>query len=255
MTFRPVRPGTPFRDVITSKLINDLTRQISPPERLSGTKIDVGNRIEVLGQLDRGDDTDKIYPFQVALLREPYRFYDTGNMVTKYTFKCDPLYRYNVTDHGWLPQWGIAQEQIDKTSAGRILITGMSWLQKEVPYPTTNIPFYRNIEIVNGQMVYGVSGRAEVIGTIGGLSIPACLVNLSKRSNSTIMGVTSSSGIAANSSGNFSVRVAGPTGWEAATPNVTLTAYNFHPTNKVEGNKNIVCVDYEGRWVVIFEAC
>lgn len=256
MTFRPVRPGTPFRDVITSKLINDLTRQSSPPERLSGAKIDVGNRIEVLAQLDTNNNTPPIEPFDVVLLREPYQSYDPGNMVTNYAFKADPLSSYNETTHGHVVQWGIAQESIQEGVAGRVLLTGMSWLKKaQTGHPTSNLPFYRNIEIVNGQMIYGTFGRAEIVGGIGGTNTTHCVVHLSKRTNTVIMGSTTSAGIDANSQGDFTVTVPTGTTWTGLTPTLTLKAWNPHPTVNIKPNKRIVCVEYEGRWVVIFEAC
>ena len=168
----------------------------------------------------------------------------------------DKLSDFNLGDHGWLPSWGIAQEAISFTRAGRVLLTGTSFLLKQSgTHPTTNLHYYSGIEIVNGQMTYSSFGRAEILGPLGPVTKSHCVVHLSKRTNRAVMGVTKTGGITEGGSGEFNVLFPTASGWATGTPVVTETAYNAHFTNSIGEEKTIVCVEYEGRWIVIFEAC
>ncbi len=68
-----------------------------------------------------------------------------------------------------------------------------------------------------------------------------------------ILGKTTSSGIAANSSGTVYYREPTSTGWADTT--LEYTAYNQHQTQAVGNSAIVVLAPINGRWVVITELC
>lgn len=259
MIIKPVRAGMPIREAVTSSLINTLTKTKSPTQKVEYLTDSTTNRTEVIAQLWQGQATHRVEAYQAILLYEPYYILDQNatnlpnRVPTEHTIKGDRLIDFDPAKHGWLASWGIAQEAITATRAGRVLIAGTSWLKKEGSPPSANVSTYRGIDIVNGTMTYDLFGRAEVIGTIGPTNQTHCLVNLSRRIRTSIRGVTLSGGISANSSGLFFLKTPTNAGWTTST--IQLTGYNPHPTKALLGNKDIVATEVDGRWVIIFEAC
>jgi len=258
MIIKPVRAGMPIREAVTSNLINTLTKTKSPTQKVEYPTDGTTNRTEVIAQLWQGQASHRIEAYQAILLYEPYYILDqnavnlANRVPTEHTIKGDRLLDFDPAKHGWLASWGIAQEAITATRAGRVLIAGTSWLKKEGSPPSANVSTYRGIDIVNGTMTYDLFGRAEVIGTIGPSNQTHCLVNLSRRIRTSIRGKTISS-IPANSSGAFYLKTPNATSWVDTT--VQLIGFNPHPTQAIGENKEIVANEVDGRWVIIFEPC
>lgn len=254
MTRRAIHPGRKIREVITSKFVNELTRDISPSTFVNSIGFDNPD-VRVYGQMFSSGDPIELY--EPVLIRKPVQVYNTNNPSLPQetqnvpTVYVDKLSQYNVDTHGWLPHWGIAQGLITDKQAAQVLLTGVSFLKHTGSLPGTNLPLYRGIDLVNGSMVYDLFGRAEIIGPlVSGES--HCMVHLTRRLRSAICGKSIAT-IPAGGSGMFYLQSPGTGGWSNST--VQLLGYNRNNSVAISANKNLVAVEVDGRWVIIFAEC
>jgi hypothetical protein len=254
MTRRAVHPGTPFKEIFTSKFVNELTRIPSPSNfvpSIQGSPDDV----RIMGQLETGDQV--IEPYEPVLIWKPAFTFDTNNATLPQetqnvpTAYVNKLSEYNSITHGWLPHWGIALGLITSTQAAPVLLSGVNFLKISGTTPSANLATYRGIDIVNGVMTYDLFGRAEIIGNLD----PAkshVMVSLTRRLRTTVCG-RSINAIGTTSSGPFNLQVPSGGGWNSTS--VQLIGYNRSTTIAVGSNKNLVAVEGDGRWVIVFAEC
>ena len=255
MPRRAVHPGTPFREVITSKFINELTRQ--QPASMVVDSVSIQNEsVKVYGQIETGR-TDVIEPYEPVLITQPIAPYNTNNPSLPQetqnvpTVYVDKLSQFSSPTHGWLPHWGIALGLITATQAAPVLLTGVSFLKLSGTLPGANLSTYRGIDIVNGSLTYNLFGRAEIIGTLDP-SKSHVLVSLTRRLRSSVCG-RSINAIGAGGSGPFYLQVPSGGGWNNTA--VQLTGHNRSTTVAVGANKNLVAVEVDGRWVIVYAEC
>jgi hypothetical protein len=261
MTFKPVRPGTPVREAIKSRTLNQLFKSESSP-RITDFALDRQEpRLEIIGQLSSAaSSTDRIEPYQPVLIRTPIFELNTNaidnatRVPNEFCFEVDMLADYNQTDHGWLPSWGIAQEAITQERAGKVLMTGMSWLSLEGTVPSSSLPSYRGIDIVNGVFTYDLMGRAEIIGNINNTK-SHCMVHIARRYRAGLYVVTKTGGIAAG--GSALCTVVKP---QTSTPfwaddTLDIMIWNPSRTTPIDALKRAFACEYVGRWMAVFTEC
>jgi hypothetical protein len=103
-------------------------------------------------------------------------------------------------------------------------------------------------------MIYGVTGRAEIIGNLRS-NESHTLVNLSKRTQSAVTGITVNN-IQPVSAGTVNIEIPGGNqdGF-AGGGTYQGSCWNPHPTKAVNANRRVVAVDVAGKLVIVFEAC
>jgi hypothetical protein len=259
MTRRALKPGTKYRDVLTSKFINEL---IQPEPVFSGTagKGFHHEEVRIMGQHISGSATDIIQPYEVVLIVEPFDVMNTnkapgGGLPQEVpavpAVKVNKFSEFNSTTHGFNPLWGIAQGQISGTVCAPVLLSGVSHLKLEGTRPTTNLSVYKGIDIFNGVMNYDVRGRAEIIGSLSANGSHA-IVHLTRKRQTSVFGRTINS-IAPSSSGLFNLAVPSASYWTFSS--VQLIGFNPHDTKTIAANRRIVASEVDGRWMIHFEAC
>jgi hypothetical protein len=254
MARRAVHPGTPFKEIFTSKFVNELTQVPSPTNVVPSTK-SVPDDVRIMGQLETGDAI--IEPYEPVLIRQPVFVFDTNNPTLPQETQSVPtayvnkLSEYSSITHGWLPHWGIALGLITSTQAAPVLLSGVNFLKISGTIPSANLATYRGIDIINGIMTYDLFGRAEIIGNLD----PAkshVLVSLTRRLRTTVCG-RSINAIGAGSNGPFYLQVPSGGGWNNTA--VQLIGYNRSTTVAVGSNKNLVASEVDGRWVIVYAEC
>lgn len=256
MTRRAIKPGTKYRDVLTSKFLNELNEP-TPLSTGVGSKGFHAEEVRIMGQHISGSDTNIIQPFEVVYIVEPFVVFNTNNpnlpqeVPAVPAVKVNKFSEFNGTTHGFAPQWGIAQGQISGTQCAPVMLTGISFMKLEGTRPSSNPTTYRGIDIFNGTMVYDVKGRAELIGNLTANGSHA-LVHLTRKRATAVFGRTINS-IAPNSSGLFNLAVPNASNWTFSS--VPLSAFNPHDTKTVAANRRIVVVEVDHRWMIVFEAC
>lgn len=255
MARRAVHPGTPLREIVTSKFVNELTRSPAQTFVTAGTTYD-NESVKVFGQLESGDDV--IEPYEPVLINRPVQVFNTNepNLPQETqdvpTVFVNKLSQFSAATHGWLPHWGIALGLITSTQAAPILLTGVTFFKLSGTLPGANFSTYRGIDIVNGAVTYNLFGRAEILGNLD-TSKTHVLVSLTRRLRSGVCG-RSINAIAAGGSGLFYLQTpTGAGGW--ANSAVQLTGYNRSTTVAVGANKNLVAVEADGRWVIVYAEC
>lgn len=256
MTRRAIKPGTKYRDVLTSRFINELTLPELQPTGLSGKGFH-SEEVRIMGQHISGSATDIIQPYEAVLLVEPFVNFNTNDpnlpqeVPAVPAVKVNKFSEFNLTTHGINPHWGIAQGQISGTQCAPVLLTGISFLKLEGTRPTTNLSVYRGIDIFNGVMNYNLRGRAELIGPLPATSSHA-LVHLTRKLSTAVYGRTINS-IAPSSSGIFNLATPTASNWTISS--VQLIGFNPHTTKTISASRRIVAVEVDGRWMIIFEEC
>lgn len=96
-------------------------------------------------------------------------------------------YRYNETADTFR-QWGIALDTITKTDAGRVLMSGVSWLDTTSVSPL--ISTATHFDLIDGELVSAYNGRATILQAP---TQPHCLVEIGTPTRESVIGVTSSS--------------------------------------------------------------
>lgn len=258
MTRRAIKPGTKYRDILTSKFINELT-QPTPLSTGVGGKGFHAEEVRVMGQHISGSADTVIQPYEAVYIVEPFVNFNTNDpnipqeVPAVPAVKVNKFSEFNSTTHTFTPLWGIAMGQISGTQCAPVLLTGISYLKLESTRPTTNLPTYRGIDIFNGTMVYDVKGRAEIIGNLPATGSGShALVHLTRKRATSVFGRTVNS-IAPNSFGLFNLAVPTASNWSFSS--VQLIAFNPHDTKSVAANRRIVAVEVDNRWVIVFEAC
>lgn len=254
MARRAVHPGTPFREIITSKFINELTR--NPSQSLvTNTPGFSQESVRVMGQIESGDDI--IEPYEPVLINRPVIVFDTNNpSLPQETTNVpavfvDKLSQFSAVTHGWLPHWGIALGLITSTQAAPVLLTGVTYLKLSGTLPGANFSVYRGIDIVNGTMTYDLFGRAEIIGNLD-TSKSHVMVSLTRRLRSAVCG-QSINAIGVGSNGPFYLQAPSGSSWTNTA--VQLTGYNRSTTVAVGAGKNLVAVEGDGRWIIVYAEC
>jgi len=261
MTRRAIKPGTKFREVLTSKFINELTKP--EPSSLGGSGF--GFKTENLIVSARCALTATIDTFDPVLITahgttnysNPAEVLNTSGtspeVVPQPLVDIEPISSWVQTRHGNNPTWGIALDRITQDSGlGRVLLSGVSYLKLTNP-PTTNRLAYTGIDIRRNNMVFGLKGRAEIIGNLTAGS--HALVHLGRRTQTAMTGITTGT-IQPNSPGTVNVEIPGGA-TEGLTGGGTFVdnVWNPHRSKAVLGNRRVVCVDVCGLWVIVFEEC
>jgi hypothetical protein len=103
-------------------------------------------------------------------------------------------------------------------------------------------------------MIYGVTGRAEIIGNLRS-NESHTLVNLSKRTQSAVTGITVSN-IQPNQAGFVNIDApAGSQDGMSTGGTYQGSCWNPHRSKAVLANRRVVAVDVAGRLVIVFEEC
>ncbi len=261
MPYRPVSPGTPVRQAVTARLLNDLTSSTPAPQKVGSPLGLVNVQTEVLGQLRSSvPDGTVIEPYTPVLLGLPLSVNKTDYLHSQFMFEIDRPVDYNYSTHGPLPDWGVAQERITKQRAGRILMTGMTWFKSDSVgnYSDALLYTYRNVDVIEGAITFGYTGRGEIVGNYQGVgNIDYVILNLSQRYRAGLHFETKAGGLPAGGRANcYYVRpYHTPAGsWETLMPAEVLV-YNPNRTVAIPGSKRGIAVDVEGRWVAVFAEC
>jgi hypothetical protein len=266
MTRRAIKPGTKFKDVFTSKFINELTQPDKP--NLGGAGFGFSSQnlwIRGVPFFNLGGDVIDTYDpviivgHGVSTRYNPAENYNTlgssPEIVPEPYVKVTALADWTYLDSSDNPTWGIALDRITpETGPGRILLTGISYLKLLNNPPTTNTFAYSGIDIRRGQMIYGVTGRAEIIGNLRS-NESHTLVNLSKRTQSAVTGITVNN-IQPNQAGFVNIDApAGNQDGLSTGGTYQGACWNPHRTKAVLANRRVVAVDVAGRLVIVFEEC
>jgi len=134
------------------------------------------------------------------------------------------------------------------------LMTGMSWLSLEGTVPSSSLPSYRGIDIVNGVFTYDLMGRAEIIGNINNTK-SHCMVHIARRYRAGLYVVTKTGGIAAG--GSALCTVVKP---QTSTPfwaddTLDIMIWNPSRTTPIDALKRAFACEYVGRWMAVFTEC
>lgn len=256
MTRRAIKPGTKYRDVVTSRFINELTQPDPLVTGLSNKSFH-SEEVRIMGQHISGSASTIIQPYEAVYLVEPFVLFNTNDpnipqeVPSVPAVKVNKFSEFNSTTHSFTPQWGIALGQISGTQCAPVLLTGITFLKLENTRPTTNLSTYRGIDIFNGVMVYDVKGRAELIGNLPSTGSHA-LVHLTRKRSTAVYGQTIGS-IAPGASGTFNLAVPSASSWTISS--VQLIGFNPHDSKTISANRRIVAVEVDNRWKIIFEAC
>jgi hypothetical protein len=256
MTRRAIKPGTKYRDILTSRFLNELTQ----PEPIStglGGKGFHAEEVRIMGQHISGLATDIIQPYEPVLIVEPFVVFNTNDpnlpqeVPAVPAVKVNKMSEFNSNTHNFTPQWGIALGQISGTQCAPVMLTGITFLKLLNTRPTTNLSTYRGIDIFNGVMVYDVKGRAELIGNLPATGSHA-LVHLTRKRSTAVYGQTINS-IAPGASGPFNLAIPTASSWTISS--VQLIGFNPHDTKTISANRRIAAIEVDNRWKIIFEAC
>jgi hypothetical protein len=138
-------------------------------------------------------------------------------------------------------QWGIALDTITKTDAGRVLVSGVSWLDTTSVSPLESDATHFNL--IDGQLVCGYNGRATILQVP---TQPHCLVELAER-RSILLGKTKEEGLDPDVEGEVFYVAQSATGWEDTT--ITLKAW---PANRrILKERLVVLLPTEGKYIAI----
>lgn len=265
MVWRPVRSGMPVRQALTARKINELTKEQRVGDLTPDPLPPQERRLEVYGQLWQGTSTDRIEPFEPVLMYQPYTILNTNDATypdripDRFLLKVDKLSNYNRSAHGWLPQWGIAQEAITLQRAGRVLMSGMSWLKVPATIGVFSQLNLWGLDILEGVLSYRMFGRAEILcppfNSAGNQS--HYLVNLTRRVCYHIYATTPVGGIPAGGKAACTLVQPYETSpfWQTHTGARTEDIWNPNTSVAIPGNKRTVAVEYMGRYLAVFVEC
>jgi hypothetical protein len=266
MTRRAIKPGTKFKDVFTSKFINELTQ---PPQESVGGQgypFALNSLIVYCSRAYNSPGVPNIDAYDPVLIlghgsanvSQPPK-YNTSSadpeIVPEIALNICAVSEWTSSAIADNPSWGISLDRITpETGPGRVLLTGVTYLKLLNTVPTTNRNAYTGIDIRRGQMIYGVTGRAEILGNLEG-NQSHVLVNLSRRTQSAVTGITVNA-IPPNSAGTVNIEIpGGAVDSLAGLGTYQGACWNPHRTKAVNANRRVVAVDVAGKLVIVFEEC
>jgi len=148
-------------------------------------------------------------------------------------------------------RWAILQEPIKNNAIGWARISGIGIVKVDGTAPNA-YPYFADFIVGDyTQLMFYPGGAAQVLYRDS--STEWAIVRLGSTSHGPLLAKTTSSGIAANSSGIVKLRQPSGGGWADST--IEYTAYNQHPTEAVGNSTIVIIAPIDGRWVVITEFC
>ncbi len=188
----PVRPeiqGQPFRPSASRE--RQITQVLQKSRQASA-----GVRGNQFGELDysyvyaripASATIDTIKPFEAVFFNGPDPVTPEATNNIHLTQRIASCLRYNETAATYR-LWGIALDTITKTDVGRVLVSGVSWLDTTSVSPLESTATH--FDLIDGELVSGYDGRATILQAP---TQPHCLVEIGPPSRQSVIGVTSSS--------------------------------------------------------------
>lgn len=189
MPIRPEIQGQPFRPSASRERqitqVLQKSRQASAGVR--GNQFGESDYSYVYARIPTSATIATIKPFEAVFFNGPDPVTPEATNNIHLTQRIASCLRYNETADTYR-QWGISLDTITKTDVGRVLMSGVSWLD------TTSLGSLdsdaTHFDLIDGALVCGYNGRATILQAP---TQPHCLVELGTTLNSPVLGVTSSS--------------------------------------------------------------
>ena len=238
----PARKGDPLKKHITAEFINRLNRTTTPKPQLSNPYPQ--DQSFVLGQIDPVNSTFAyIAQFQPALLDDVFHVQNTANS----HLGLDAFKVRGLTNWTTYRPWGIAQEIITQYQAGRVQLTGKSWL--DITSLTENTTEHTHIDIRDNKLILQNSGHCRILS----YRKPHALVLLGNSPPGTIIGVTTgiigAGSLASPTSGTIYVYDWNSTGTQLILTGKTITVINRYP--EIIASGKVVSASFYGRHFVV----
>jgi hypothetical protein len=188
MPIRPETQGQPFRPSASRERqitqVLQKSRQASAGVRAN--QFGESDYSYVYARIPASATIDTIKPFEAAFFNGPDPVTPEATDNIHLTQRIASCLRYNETADSYR-QWGIALDTITKDDVGRVLVSGVSWLD------TTSVSSLdsnaTHFDLINGVLVGGYNGRATILQTP---TQPHCLVDLGAAINDAAIGLTTS---------------------------------------------------------------
>lgn len=138
-------------------------------------------------------------------------------------------------------QWGIALDTITKDNPGRVLLSGVSWLDTASVSPLESDATHFNL--IDNNLVCGYNGRAAILHTP---TQPHCLVELSLR-RSVLMGKTKTGGLEKDVEGEVFYVTQNPSGWSETAIEIKA----WPAKEKIQEDRFVLLLPTEGKYIAI----
>jgi hypothetical protein len=138
-------------------------------------------------------------------------------------------------------QWGIALDTITKDNPGRVLLSGVSWLDTASVSPLESDATHFNL--IDNSLVCGYNGRAAILHTP---TQPHCLVELSDR-RSVLMGKTKTGGLEKDVEGEVFYVTQNPSGWSETAIEIKA----WPAKEKIQEDRFVLLLPTEGKYIAI----
>lgn len=235
-------PGDSRRSFFGLELARQLTKRKAVSQQLK-VSAPLHKYNEVLAQIPEGSDETSILPYEPILLSGEY--YIPPDDVDFNHLSSNIINGYHIEEPDIImKQWGIAIDNITTAQAGRVLLSGVSWLNTESMSITPDT--YTHINILDNQLVPGYNGRATILQIA---SRPHCLVELADR-RSTLIGKTGIAGLDSGAEGTVTYYKPGIAGWDVT--DIQIPAWTLPPN--IDPDKWCILLPVEGRFFAL-ELC
>lgn len=156
---RSVNPGVGRNQVLTRQFLNEQLKTTPKGMNIGAIKdYQVGEEISVKGIIAGHSTVDEIKPYEVAVIYTT-AFSDSTQLEEQ---RKTPVSILPASMGGTYPTWGIAQDYITKTQAGRILLVGHTWLRTSEDYEMDFFPIGNGIDIIDGVVRKVAFGRGTL---------------------------------------------------------------------------------------------
>lgn len=233
----PVNPHTPRNQVFTRKFYLDQTKKKATVTGIN--EVDSTDPSIFRCQLASGVTNKFINRYQPVIFAGTH--WNTINTTTDHT-QNSVIKGYHILETGISPRsWGVALDPITDTIAGRVRISGVTWL--DTSSISTLIPGATHLNVIENALVQGYNGRACILQE---MKKPHCLIELSNH-RTILYGKTTSSGLTVGAEGEVYYSRKISTGWQVTS--IRIKAWTT--LADIDPNTEIVLLPIEGCYLAI----